>query len=120
MRIGLIRHFKVDCKKPATFMSSVEFSAWVRHYDEASIFDMEVEGLDDDWDHCFVSDLPRTVETARKICHCPLTETSLLREVPLSPFIRTSWKLPHILWNPGGRIAWFLSRSSQIELAQEP
>ncbi len=114
-RIGVIRHFKVDCPKPALWMSSAHFSKWVRQYDEADIFPMEVKGLATDWEHCMTSDLPRAVQTAKQISHCPTTETSLLREVPLSPFIQTSLRLPHLLWNIGGRVAWLRSHHSQQE-----
>lgn len=118
MRIALVRHFKVNYNKPAAFMTSEEFSAWVNHYDEAEIMDMEISN-DNEWDHCYSSDLPRAIRTAKKLCNCPLTETPLLREVPLAPFVKTKMKLPYLLWNVAGRLASYGSHSSQVESSQQ-
>ncbi|HEY4552427.1 MAG TPA: histidine phosphatase family protein [Bacillaceae bacterium] len=114
MHITLVRHFRVDHDKPARFMSSEEFETWVNHYDGADI--IQPEGLSMmDFEMCLSSDLPRARDTARELCSCPVTETPLLREVPLVPFFRTAMKLPFPLWNAGGRLLWFFTQKFQPE-----
>lgn len=115
MRIGLVRHFKVNHEKPFSYMTSRQFEEWVRHYDQAEIFHMDKKGEEIDWDVCISSDLPRAVHTAEKIASCSIVESPLLREVPLAPFIKTERKLPFTIWNLAGRLAWMFSHPSQVE-----
>lgn len=119
MRIGLVRHFRVNCKKPAFFMTSDQFENWVRHYDEAEIFHTDKKGMEIKWNVCYSSDLPRAVRTAEKAASCPIVETPLLREIPLAPFIKTKWKLPFPIWNLAGRLAWLSSHPAQMESRKE-
>ncbi|VEF46832.1 phosphoglycerate mutase family protein [Bacillus freudenreichii] len=115
MRIGLVRHFRVNHEKPSFYMTSKQFEDWVRHYDESEIFHMDKKEAEIDWDICFSSDLPRAVHTAEKIASCSIEENPLLREIPLAPFIKTKRKLPLSIWNLAGRLAWHFSHPSHPE-----
>lgn len=118
MRIGLVRHYKVDYDQPKFLMTANQFEDWVRHYDEAKIVDMNKQ-WEDNWELCYSSDLPRAVRTASKLTRCSVKITELLREVPLTAFIKTKRKLPFPVWNMVGRLTWFLPTGSQPESRRE-
>ncbi len=119
MRIGLVRHFKVNCENPQFNMTSSQFEDWIRQYDEAEIFHTDKQRTEIKWDLCYSSDFPRAVHTAEKIASCQIVETPLLREVPLTAFFKTRRKLPFPIWNLVGRLAWLVSQSSQPETRKE-
>jgi len=100
-------------------MTATQFEDWVRHYDEAEIVDMDRKGEEPEWELCFSSDLPRAVRTAEKVASCSVAVTELIREVPLTAFIKTKRKMPFPLWNIVGRLAWFSPYSSQPESRKE-
>jgi len=64
MRIGLVRHFEVNCPHK-WFLFDEEFQEWVRQYDCSPIrmldmLDMPVEKYK--WEKCYSSNLPRAIE----------------------------------------------------------
>ena len=114
MKIGLIRHFKVN-NLPAKFMNSKDFIDWVDLYDNADVILNEIDIKTLEWNKCYTSDLPRAIKTVEAIFKGEIIKTSELREVPLYPIFNTNFKLPHILWSICGRIAWLFSHKSQSE-----
>lgn len=114
MRIGLVRHFSVDC--PRKFLQTAEeFREWVKLYDCSAIklADMTVDASQ--WERCYCSDLPRAIETARHLYRGSITQSMLLREVPIAPVDIPKIKLPWALWLLAGRLAWLFSHHSQPE-----
>lgn len=118
MRIGLIRHFPVDCAQ-TLLMNSDEFQEWVKRYDVSPIKIREATIVPGIWDNCFCSDLPRAIETARYIYNGEIIQTELLREVPIAPVIRTKVKLPHLFWLIAARAAWLAAHPSQPEIMSQ-
>lgn len=118
MKIGLMRHFKVD-SIPPKFMASKDFIEWVHSYDSADIIANEVNMPNIEWNKCYSSDLPRAVKTAQAIFRGEILITEQLREVPLAPVFGTSVKLHYMFWNVIGRIAWLFSHKSQAEGKRE-
>lgn len=118
MRIGVIRHFEVDCSHKC-LLSDEEFQEWVRQYDYSPIrkANMPVEKYN--WEKCYCSNLPRAIETAQYIYKGVITESVLIGEVPIMPIFKSSIKLPHTFWMIAGRIAWFLSHPSQPETIKQ-
>ncbi len=118
MRIGLVRHFEVDCSHKC-LLSAEEFQEWVGQYDRSPIriANMPVEAYN--WGKCYCSNLPRAIETAQYIYGGVISETALIREVPIMPVFRSNIKLPHAFWMIVGRIAWFLSHPSQPETIKQ-
>lgn len=115
MRIGLLRHFKVDCPHKK-MMTSQEFIEWTKEYEESKVIKREVDLNGIKWDICYVSDLPRAVVTAKEVFRGNLIIDKLLREVENAPFINTKRiKLPFALWHVCGRLAWFFKAKSQPE-----
>lgn len=114
MKIGLIRHFKVNCK-PKIFMSSKDFEDWAVLYDDADVIQNEVNLSNIQWNKCYSSDLSRALKTADAIFTGKTIKTPKLREVPLSPIFKTNVKLPYLLWCICGRAAWLFTHKSQVE-----
>lgn len=114
MRIGLVRHFKVNLAH-SRLVTSKGFQEWADKYDIADVIENEVNLDPADWDKCYSSDLPRAVKTAETIYNGEISKTPLLREVPMSPMFRCSIRLPHVFWSVFCRVAWFFSHRSQVE-----
>ncbi|MDI9508991.1 MAG: histidine phosphatase family protein [Clostridiales bacterium] len=115
MRIGLIRHFKVDCPHKK-MMTAEEFSEWSRKYEKAKVIKKKVEMYGIEWDICYVSDMPRALVTAKDLYEGKPVIDKLLREVDNAPFINTKRiKLPFFLWHICGRLAWYFKFKSQPE-----
>jgi hypothetical protein len=114
MRIGLIRHFEVDCSHKWV-MSTKEFREWVDLYDCSPTKAMDLIVEQGTWDKCYCSDLSRAIETAQHIYRGNITKSELIREVPIAPVFKSKVKLPYIFWLMSGRLAWLCSHQSQPE-----
>ena len=115
MRIGLLRHFKVNCPHKK-MMTSSEFREWTKKYEVSKVIKKKVDMYGIEWDICYVSDLPRAISTAKEVYNGNLMIDRLLREVDNAPFIHTDRiKLPFSVWHVCGRLAWYLRSKSQLE-----
>lgn len=115
MRIGLLRHFKVNCPHKK-MMTSKEFREWSEKYEVSKVIKKKVDMYGIEWDICYASDLPRTVTTAREVYSGNILLDKLLREVDNAPFIHTERiRLPFQVWHVCGRLAWFFKSKSQPE-----
>lgn len=115
MRIGLLRHFKVNCPH-AKMMTSSEFREWSEKYEVSKVIKKKVDMYDIEWDICYASDLPRAITTAKEVYSGNLKIDKLLREVDNAPFINTDRiRLPFEVWHVCGRLAWFFKSKSQPE-----
>ena len=115
MKIGLVRHFKVDCPHKM-MMPSEEFREWSEKYEHARILKKKVNMSGINWDVCYCSDLERAVETAKEVYSGNIYIDKLLREVDNAPFIHTEqFRLPFPVWHFCGRLAWFFKSKSQPE-----
>ncbi len=114
LKLGLVRHFKVDIKHGKPFQNSAEFEELMRRYDSAPVIPNEII-LNNSWETCYCSTLPRAITTAQNIFQGEIIYSDLLLEVTLMPFVKTSVKLPSLFWRIGSRIAWAKNHSSQNE-----
>lgn len=115
MRVGLLRHFKVNCPHKK-IMTSKEFREWSEKYEVSKVMIKPVEMYGIEWDICYVSDLPRAIATAKEVYSGNLYIDKLLREVDNAPFIHSEKiKLPFELWHVCGRLAWYFKSKSQPE-----
>ncbi len=115
MRIGLLRHFKVNCPHKK-MMTSKEFREWSKKYEVSKVVKKKVEMYGIEWDICYASDLPRAVTTANEVYSGNVMIDKLLREVDNAPFIHTERiKLPFEIWHVCGRLAWYFKSKSQPE-----
>lgn len=119
MRIGLLRHFKVNCPHKR-MMTSKEFREWSEKYEVSKVIKKKVEMYGIEWDICYVSDLPRAIATAKEVYSGNLKIDKLLREVDNAPFIHTERiKLPFEIWHICGRLAWYFKSKSQPETIKD-
>ena len=93
MKIGLVRHFKVDCPHKV-MMTSKEFREWSEKYEHACILKKKVNMSGIHWDVCYCSDLERAVETAKEVFRPP--------------------RLVFQVQKPAGRYPWYEKKGSQI------
>jgi len=117
MKVGLVRHFEVDCQIPSIskLMTPDQFRQWLQEYEISDIKYGYFEPTMTIWDKCYSSDLPRAMKTARKIYDGQIIKTQALRELVIYPPTDISIKLPILLWLILGRMAWMLSHKSQLE-----
>jgi len=115
MRIGLLRHFKVNCPHKR-MLTSEEFRLWSEKYEVSKVIKKKVDMYGIEWDICYVSDLPRAITTAQEVYSGNLKIDKLLREVENLPFIHTERiRLPFEVWHICGRLAWYFKSKSQPE-----
>lgn len=113
MKIGLIRHFKVDLKRN-NFMTSEKYNKYMAEYDIAGVIKNEIV-IDKEWDKCYCSTLNRAIITAKTVYHGPIIITDKLVEIPSKALISTLIPLPYHLWAVLNRAAWIRNHISQPE-----
>lgn len=104
MRIGLVRHFKVNIPR-GTFMTAEQYNKYSEDYDTADVIPNEIV-IDEEWDKCYCSSLPRAVQTARTIYHGEIVITDKLREIPSVAAFALNIPLPYNFWAIVNRLAW--------------
>ncbi len=113
MRIGLIRHFKVEEGLPRGWRTALELHEWRSRYDTSQVISAPLDLGANPWSTCFSSDLERAVLTAKAAFPGEIEFTPLLREAEFAPFKTGSLKLPTWLWRQVLRVAWMSGHSSQ-------
>ena len=115
MKIGLVRHFKVNCPHK-NMMTSEEFREWSEKYERAGVIKKKVNMYGNSWDICYSSDFQRAITTAKEVYSGNIYVDKLLREVDNAPFVHTEkLRLPFPIWHVCGRLAWFFRSKSQPE-----
>ncbi|MCE5220578.1 MAG: phosphoglycerate mutase [Clostridium sp.] len=114
MRIGLIRHFKVNCHKNL-FMTSKQFKEWEEDYNKSDVLIKNVELLGIKWDKCYSSTLIRAIITAQHVYKESIVKNDLIRETIIDPIFKSNFKLPYWFWAVSGRLAWYFNHKSQEE-----
>lgn len=114
MKIGIVRHFKVDYR-PKKLMNSNDFKEYVINYDSAAVIYNKPNINSAEWDKCYSSDLTRAIKTAESIYDKKLQMTELLREVEMYPMWESELKMPSVIWSILSRLAWKTNHKSQLE-----
>lgn len=113
MRIGLVRHFKVDLKKNK-FMTSKQYNEYTKKYDLSEVIPNELV-IDDEWDKCYCSSMSRAITTAKTIYHGEIIITDKLVEIPSVALMNIKAPIPYYIWAVVGRFAWIRNHISQPE-----
>jgi broad specificity phosphatase PhoE len=99
MKIGLIRHFRVDLAYPKKwFVSKTELVEWFDAYANAKILPDELDLAGIHWKHCYSSPLPRALDTARHIYQGEIQLSQELAELNILPHVNPGIRLPIMLW----------------------
>lgn len=115
MKIGLIRHFKVD-HSPHYFLDSDGFVNSMHEYDTAPVIKNGLVINSGEWDLCLCSTLPRAKTTAQSIYNGDIEYTDLLVEVDMKPFTQKQITLPSFFWHIGARLHWYKGKTTQPEV----
>jgi broad specificity phosphatase PhoE len=119
MKIGLIRHFKVDFTPSKKYYSAEEFSDAMDRYENSPIIINPLITHNTGWDICYCSTISRAAETAKNIYNNTIVYSDLIVEVPIAPFTKRKIRLSSFFWHLGGRIAWYRNHCSQPETRKE-
>lgn len=114
MRIGIIRHFKVNYKKKL-FMTSKEFKGWEESYNNSKVTRNDVKLHNINWDKCYSSTLSRAITTAEDVYSGKIVKSDFIREVPITPLFKTNLKLPYCFWAITSRLAWYFNFGPEEE-----
>ena len=120
MKIIMIRHEQVNMSWRKKY-NSVTFDQACAQYDKAPIISSR-EGcpIEKNDGEVYISELPRTYETANRLFdRQDFYKTALLNEVPLRSFKDTDREYPLWLWCFMGRLQWFLQNKRQPECRKE-
>lgn len=118
IRVGLIRHFKVDHSTPwGVWYSWFELMKWFERYDSTESLEynlVDLKGVR--WEKCYCSPMARAVNTAGYIYNGEIVKKSSLRELNILPCLPRKVSLPFFLWGlmirvrsslAGGEVAIF-------------
>ncbi len=99
MKIGLVRHFKVDLPYPGKILISAdELRDWFSVYETAGLLISEVNTGGIKWKYCFSSPLIRARETAVSVFGNEYITARELSELDILPLLNSKWKLPLFAW----------------------
>jgi broad specificity phosphatase PhoE len=115
MKIGLVRHFKVDAPHYSKPINSKEFAESQLVYHQSPIITHPVDLKGIHWQRCYCSTLPRAIKTASLIFKGETIYSDKLVEVEVSPAFHTKRKISFTLWVVLARLAWLFGHNSQIE-----
>lgn len=82
MKIGIVRHFKVDTDRPEK-LNQMEYINWLKKYDKLNVIKTDVNLRNISWNKCYVSTLPRAVTTAETIYNGDIIKSNNIIEVNL-------------------------------------
>ena len=117
MKIGLVRHFKVNQPFPEKkLLSKSDVIKWFAEYDNtANIEYKKVDLSDINWKHCYSSPMIRAVNTANHIYNGQISEIKELKELDILHQLSDRLKLPFIIWGIIVRIKSFSSNKDTSE-----
>ncbi len=99
MKIGLLRHFKVDLKYPRKpLLSYEEVFAWYEKYNSADVIIKNVDLSRGKWDKCYASPLPRADVTSKTVYKKNIIVDDRLKELDVLPVLKGTMKKPFLLW----------------------
>jgi len=100
MKIGLVRHFKVDHSFPMKrWFSKSEVLEWFVAYDSTTSIqykDVDLYGIN--WKRCYSSPMIRAIQTAKHIFKGEIVEKQGLKELDILHQLPDRIMLPFIMW----------------------
>ncbi|MBU3206618.1 histidine phosphatase family protein [Clostridium algidicarnis] len=115
MKIGLVRHFKVNIEHKK-YMNSTEYNEYANRYNISEVFEKKVDLGNVTWNKCYCSNLSRAIFTAKSIYKGDIIVTESLREIQTLSRFNTRLPLHYYLWDVIGRVSWIRNHPSQPEI----
>jgi hypothetical protein len=121
MRIGLVRHFKVNHPFPERrCLTKSDVLKWFTDYDSTLNLEYKKVDLSDiHWKHCYSSPMLRAVNTANHIFDGQITEIAELKELDILHRLSDKWKLPFLVWGLIVRVKSFSSNKDTDKFKNE-
>ena len=113
MRVGLLRHLRVEQPLPTGWKTAAELHAWRSGYEASPVIQSPIELGPVRWETCLSSDLQRAATTAEIAFGAKVELTPLLREVDFAEFRTGQLKLPVWIWGWVFRLCWITGHRSQ-------
>ena len=117
MKIGLVRHFKVNHPFPGrSWLPKSDVIKWFEEYDNTEDIqykDVDLHGAD--WKRCYSSKMIRAVNTASHIYRGEIVKVTELRELNILHRLSNKVKLPFLVWGLIVRIKSFSSNNDTNE-----
>jgi len=100
MKIGLVRHFKVNHPFPdQALLSKSDVIKWFEEYDSTeNIQYQEVDLGNTHWKRCYSSTMIRAVNTAHHIYNGEIVKIDKLQELKILHRLSEKIKLPFLIW----------------------
>jgi broad specificity phosphatase PhoE len=99
MKIGLVRHFRVDLAYPKKLLlTKRELVEWFDAYAIAKIVHGEYDLAGVHWRHCYSSPLTRALHTAHHLYQGEIKQADALKELDVLPHVNPIIRLPIMLW----------------------
>lgn len=99
MKVGLLRHFKVDLKYPRKLLLSYdEVFKWYEQYGKADVVVKPVDISKGSWGKCYASPLHRADVTTRSVYKGEVTVLNDLMELDILPILKGTRRKPFLLW----------------------
>lgn len=114
MKIGLIRHARVNYRSKF-FTTGKTFNEGRVTYDATAVNKVELKIMPEEFPVCYVSSLPRAIETAKMIYSGAYIITDDLREVRSTSLFFQNLHAPTLFRTLLGRAAWFFNHSKMPE-----
>ena len=119
MKIGLVRHFKVNTDDIDGKVNWKEYTDQMLVYDELSVSPSEIDLRGIDWNKCYSSDLPRAITTAEAIYDGEIEKYDLIREVPMHLTKEINGKNNMHAWSMFSLVGWAKGSSIMPESMEE-
>jgi broad specificity phosphatase PhoE len=113
VRIGLMRHFRVQEPLPSGWRTAGQLHQWRQTYEASDVIPGPVDVGATPWLKCLSSDLRRAYLTAQAAHAGLITQTPLLREMEAHPFRTGGLRLPIWIWRWILHVSWATSHESQ-------
>ncbi|RZK43327.1 MAG: hypothetical protein EOO90_03450 [Pedobacter sp.] len=113
MKIGLVRHFKVNHPFPKKrLLTKKEVIEWFSGYDRTeNIQYKDVDLSSVNWQRCYASPMIRALNTAAHIYHGHIEQVTGLKELDILHRLPGKFRLPFLLWATIVRIKSFSANS---------
>ncbi|RZA03610.1 MAG: phosphoglycerate mutase [Sphingobacteriaceae bacterium] len=117
MKIGLVRHFKVNHPFPRKMLlTRSEVVQWFAAYDSTENIEYKTVDLHNiNWKRCYSSTMTRAVNTANYIYSDEVFKIDELKELDILHRLSSRIKLPFLVWGIIVRIKSFLSNKDTDE-----
>lgn len=119
MKIGLVRHFKVNMNTDTGNINSRLFDKLQTEYNSIDVIPKEVDLRDINWNKCYASNMPRAITTAKTIYNGEIIQNELIREVDIRFTREIEGEYDYHTWGFHSILGWGKNASYVSETYKE-